>query len=524
MSTISTNLNVASKPAVSQTPEAGNQAASAVTAVPTNTGNSSTAAYQVNLRSLRIDSAGQTYDQSGAVSATPVSSAWWENKGTDHFSYLLEQNATSTITTAGRFNGLATGLVGRLRISGTEVKQAYIATSVEAGASSKAVAEAGEVSLNDLRDRPDQSLGLKVKLASGHTVALSVKSNTNGLSVEASSDTELSETDSKALEKLAAGLEAAAQSYFADQRINLNALSGFDTSVVSSLELNIKTGDRQLDFKIDQSHHQLKLTSPGGVVDIDVSHDNPGLRGDATQRNKAIQQFLEQVDNAAKRGNADEGLVAQYKEAFSAVQKINTNDDDSTAGYLLPVKTPAFWDNSAGSLLTGLADFNAKITGVTTTPNPLRLQESDYFNFQTSQETTQEGHLTSGKISQKLESSLSAAFHLELKSGRKPVLGEDKNSQNYRYIKVDDHESSKLDLGFEKNQLNSARLEKSHDRNLSVSRYELGKLLDTKNFPDKQTIVTDLTQSAGRDDTASEQAQRRQHIIAALSGKIFLDN
>ncbi|MBI1773230.1 MAG: hypothetical protein HYR68_12960 [Burkholderiales bacterium] len=204
------------------------------------------------------------------------------------------------------------------------------------------------------------------------------------------------------------------------------------------------------------------------------------------------------------------------------MQRINTSDDDNSVGGLVPAKTPAFWDTSASSLLTGLADFDAKIKSVTTSPNPARLQESDYFNFQTSQKTTQEGHLTSGKISQNLESSLSAAFHLELKSGKKPMLGESKSSQNYRYVKVDDHGSSKLDIGFEKNQVNSARLEKSHDRNLSISRYELGKLVDTKNQPDQQTTVIDLSVNSGRGNTASEQALQRQRVIATLSGKIFL--
>jgi hypothetical protein len=530
MSTISTSLNTVVSPGVSQaqiqTQNVNPQLAPASSAPASTSVAPPASSYQVNLRSSASGTVGQTYNQAGVVSAsasaTVAPTAWWENKGDDHFSYLLEQNAVSATTTAGRFNGLASGLIERLHVTGANVKQAYITTSVDADAGSKAVAEAGQVSLSDLRDRPDQSLGLSVKLASGQKVSLSIKSNGNGLSVEASSDTELSETDSKALDKLAAGLEAAAQSYFGEQKINLNALSGFDTSVVSSLELNIKSGDRQVDFRIDQSHHQLKLTSPSGVIDIDVKHDNAGLRGNATQREQAIQQFLGQIDSAAKRGHADEGLIAQYKEAFSAVQKINTTDDTDNLSALAPAKAPSFWDAGASSLLTGLADFDAKITGETTTPNPLRLQESDYFNFQTSQKTTQEGQLSSGKISQKLESSLSAAFHLELKSGKKPELGESKNSQNYRYFKVDDHESSKLELGFEKNQLNSARLEKSHDRNLSISSYEFGKLIDSTTVPDKQTTVIDFSVNPTRDNTATEQALQRQRIITGLSGKIFL--
>ncbi len=527
MSTISNSLNVTTSPGGYQVRDASQQTATPASGAVANSSSYSTStssSYQVNLRSSGVDAASQTqtYNQAGVTSATVAPSQWWENKSDDHFSYLLEQNAIASTTTAGRFNGLASGLIERLHTTGANVKQGYISTSLDAGADSKAVAEAGQVSLNDLRDRPDQSVGLNVKLASGHNVSLSIKSNANGLSVEASSDAELSEADSKALDKLAAGLEAAAQSYFTDKKINLDGLSGFDTSVVSSLELNIKAGDRQLDFKINDSHHQLKLTSPTGVIDIDVKHDNAGLKGNAAQRNNAIQQFLGQIDSAAKRGNADEALISQYKDAFSVMQKINTSDDDNAVGGLVPAKTPAFWDKSASSLLTGLADFDAKITGATTTPNPLRLQESDYFNFQTSQKTTQEGHLSNGKISQNLESSLSAAFHLELKSGRKPTLDESKNSQNYRYFKVDDRESSKLDLGFEKNQLNSARLEKSHDRNLSISSYELGKLVDTKNQPDKQTTVIDFANISGSNNTVSEQALQRQRIITALSGKIFL--
>lgn len=528
MSTTIAGLNTAATTSsnVSRTQDASSQTGVVNTA--TVPAISTAASYQVNLRTSRTESASQTYTQSGTASATAAAttapSQWWENKSDDHFSYLLEQNAIATTTTAGRFNGIAAGLIERLHTTGADVRQAFIATSVDAGADSKTVDQAAQVSLNDLRDRPDQSLGLTVKLASGRSVTLSIKSNASGLSVEASSDAELSEADSKALEKLATGLEAAAQSYFTDQKINLDALSGFDTSVVSSLKLNINAGDRQLDFSIDQSHHQLKLTSASGVVDIDVSHDNPGLKGNAAQRNKAIQQFLTQIDSAAKRGNADEGLVSMYKDAFSAMQKINTSDSVTGPASLVPAKAPAFWDGSAGSLLTGLADFDAKIKGVTTSPNPVRLQESDYFNFQTSQKTTQEGNQANGKISQNLESSLSAAFHLELKSDRKPVLGESKNSQNYRYIKVDDHESSKLTIGFEKNQLNSARLEKSHDRNLSVSRYELGKLVDTKNSPDKQSTVIDFAVGSGLNNTASEQALQRQRIIAALSGKIFPDS
>ncbi|MBC3906806.1 hypothetical protein [Undibacterium umbellatum] len=476
--------------------------------------------YQLNLRTARAVLMPQTYDQAGFV-PDPVSQ-WLENKSDDTFSYMLEQNARLT-TVSGRFNGVASGVIERFQTTQGDFKQAVVATYPAQSNANQNVAELSQARLNNLRENADQSMGLSVTLASGRSIEFSIKSNADGLSVEASSSAQLTESESRALEKLAAGLEKTANSYFADQRINLDALANFDTFAISSLKLEIKVGEQELNFNINQSHHQLNIKSASGQIDIDVSHDNPGLRGNAAQRNKAIQLFLGQIDTAGNRGGADKELVSLYKDAFSIMQKINTEEDGSDLSTQLPGRAPSFWDDAAQPLLTGLADFNAKITGVVSTPNPAHLQESDYFNYQVSQKTTQQGHAANGSISQILDSRLSAAFHQELKSNEKPVLSSDRNSQSYRYSKVEDHASSKLILGFDKNQLNSASLEKSSDRLLSVSSYELGKLVSTQTHPDKQDSRINLHVNTGPHASASAQAQQRLRMVDSLRNQIFLD-
>ncbi|MFZ6742198.1 hypothetical protein ACO0LC_03120 [Undibacterium sp. JH2W] len=485
----------------------------------TNT-STATPSYQLNLRAARTVLVSQTYDETGFVPAPATQ--WLENKSDDAFSYMLEQNARLP-TVAGRFNGLASGLIERFQTTHGDFKQAVIGNYPAQAGASQNVADLSQARLNNLREHADQSLGLSVTLASGRSIDFSIKSNVDGLSVEASSSAELTESESRALEKLAAGLEKTANSYFVDQRINLDALASFDTFAISSLKLDIKVGEQELNFNIDQSHHQLNIKSASGQIDIDVSHDNPGLRGNTAQRNKAILLFLGQIDNAGNRGSADKELISLYKDAFSIMQKINTEEDSSDLSTQLPGRAPSFWDDAAQPLLTGLADFSAKISGVVSTPNPAHLQESDYFNYQVSQKTTQQGHAANGNISQILDSRLSAAFHQELKSDVKPVLTNDKNSQSYRYSTVEDHASSKLVLGFDKNQLHSASLEKSSDRLLSVSRFEFGRLVSTQTHPDKQDSKINLQVNTGPHASASEQALQRLRMVDSLRNQIFLD-
>lgn len=513
-----TQLNVAA--GASQALVLDKPAGSAALPVDAASSPAATPSYQLNLRTARTVFVPQTYDQTGSVPAPATQ--WLENKSDDTLSYMLEKNARST-TVAGRFNGVASGLIERFQTTHGEFKQAVIGNYPAQTGASQNVAELSQARLNNLREHADQSLGLSVTLASGRSVEFSIKSNVDGLSVEASSSAELTESESRALEKLAAGLEKTANSYFADQRINLDALASFDTFAISSLKLDIKVGEQELNFNINQSHHQLNIKSASGEIDIDVSHDNPGLRGNAAQRNKAIQLFLGQIDSAGNRGSADKELVSLYKDAFSIMQKINTEEDGSDLSTQLPGRAPSFWDDAAQPLLTGLADFSAKISGVVSTPNPARLQESDYFNYQVSQKTTQQGHASNGNISQILDSRLSAAFHQELKSDVKPVLTGDVGSQNYRYSKVEDHASSKLVLGFDKNQLNSASLEKSSDRLLTVSRVEFGKLVSTQTHPDKQDSKINLQVNTGPHASASAQAQQRLRMVDSLRNQIFLD-
>lgn len=226
--------------------------------------------YQLNLRTARAVLVPQTYDQAGFV--PDPASQWLENKSDDTFSYMLEQNARLT-TVSGRFNGVASGLIERFQTTQGDFKQAVVATYPAQSNANQNVAELSQARLNNLRENADQSMGLSVTLASGRSIEFSIKSNADGLSVEASNSAQLTESESRALEKLAAGLEKTANSYFADQRINLDALANFDTFAISSLKLEIKAGEQELNFNINQSHHQLNIKSASGQIDIDVSHD-----------------------------------------------------------------------------------------------------------------------------------------------------------------------------------------------------------------------------------------------------------
>ncbi|MFZ6870639.1 hypothetical protein ACO0LF_01040 [Undibacterium sp. Di27W] len=509
--------NTITKPA---TVAADAASVSSVSSVSSSASTDSSPSYQLDLRTARTVLVPLTYNQSGFA---PVATTHWlENKGDDDFSYLIEQNAKSS-SVAGRFKGISSALFEHFQTTHGDFKQAVIASQAGQGIDARNVADISQAKLSNLRDFADQSLGLSVTLASGRSVDFVIKNNADGLSVEASSSSELTDSESRALEKLAAGLEKTANSYFTDQHINLDALTGIDSFAFSSLKLDIKAGEKELNFSIDQSHHQLSIKSASGSINIDVSHDNSGLRGNAAQRNKAIQQFIGQIDSAGDRGNADKELLSLYKEAFTAVQKINTEDDATDFKTQLPGRVPSFWDNTAQPLLTGLADFDAKLSGVPSTPNPARLQESDYFNLQFSQKTTEQGYAANGSISQVLQSRLSAAFHQELKSNEKPVLGKDANAQNYRYSKVEDSASSKLVLGFDKNQLNSVSLEKNHDRSLTVSRYEQGKLVNTQNHPDTQDSKVNLHVDTGPNYSESAQALQRLRIVISLTGQNSLD-
>ncbi|MFZ6657518.1 hypothetical protein [Undibacterium sp. TJN19] len=481
-------------------------------------------AYSLNLQASNVNQVPLTYDKSGLQPFNPVQV--WSNNENDELSQLLGQR-NSLDGAASRFKGLGAALIARYQATPEPYQQA-VSSYVGAVSASSAVAkpeELAKASFDKLEYHPDQSVNLSVKLHSGSTINFSIKSNANGISVEASGSAELGELEKKALDTIAGGLESAVAAFFNGGHVNLDAISKFDTNVVSSVALDIQSADSQLKFQIDQTQHQLKINTTAGAIDITVARDNTVLPGSTSQRNQAIQHYLAQIDSASSRGHADDKLISLYKEAFTGMHKINTQNADDNAINLntAPVDRPVFWDQSIQPLLTGLADFDAKITGVEDASNPARLQETDFFNYQTSQKTQTTGGGLSGKVSQVLDSRLSAAFHEELKTGKKPLLTESASSQNYRYTTIDDHVTSKLVLGFEKGQLASAHLEKTAKQLTSVSTYELGVLRAKQNYPNSQHQVDDFRVTADRGDNTNTEALQRTRIIAQLSGKIFAD-
>jgi hypothetical protein len=174
------------------------------------------------------------------------------------------------------------------------------------------------------------------------------------------------------------------------------------------------------------------------------------------------------------------------------------------------------------ALTTGLADFSASMSLPDVASNPAKPLEKDSFSYELSQHTQMSGQ--SGwdlSVSQQQQSRLKASYHMPVKAGATLALDLSPNSQNYKYVTIDDAASSTTSFKYDQGVLAKATHDMQASRSTRVLEYMYGKLKDDHTSPAGKADSRDLL-SALDDDALPTDAWERAQALGAINDKIFL--
>lgn len=447
-----------------------------------------------------------TYGSLGHIHVKPGQLQVWEQASDNAISNVMARNASGH-TAQHRLAGLGAALLEHIGNNGASYRQTVV--NVGAPDSKQKIQARATDALNAIQGTPTERVELRIKTQSGTTVTLTIVDqseaglNGTGISTEIQVDGNLTAAERKALAAMADGFEKAVQGLAAGEpQVDLTDWAKFDGGVIASMELktNIYGRDEHglryeklgAQFTADANTRDIRLNSKQGEIRMSVDLHQPALWGNDAKKSKAVRQYLNGIDQAAKRGNADESLVKMFKSTFvslnatygaqSADRDLQGLATDSTA-----------WDDEDKSWLTGLADFKTTLTATPQASNPRHSLELDRFSYTLSQSTTITGSEKSNRgLTQTQDSSLVAAYHRSLVSSKKPMLDSTTASQNYFYNQVDDSAHTQVELGYKKNALVAATLTKSLAQSLRTQKFENNKLTEGHVVPVQKSSVLDL--------------------------------
>lgn len=470
-------------------------AAASVTAIPSTT---------VSLGEAVTNDDGRTYTARGGIGPAQVRYVL-QNDSVDKLGMSLISGAQSSSLNA-RFQGIGAALLEQLVANGGQsVAQSAFGYTGETEPGAAAL----DAKAQSLREAPANAINLTLTTASGATITLSLASNEDGIAVSAEvQGGELNANELKGLASLTDSFQKAINGLTeTPPRLELGSLVKLDPAVFSSVQMSARletaTGEQQtFELNLNDRERTVALKGPNGNVDLKLDTTDATLLDSSTQRQAAINSYLDQFDAAQRRGKGDENLVNLFKAAF--VQLNSADDAGRTAGTGKPILTGK--DNI---LLSGLADFTASISQPVNSINPLKLSETDRFDYKVSQSTTVRGEaLKARSVQQDQTSSLEAAWHTSLNPMVALALGTDYESQNYRYHEVSDKASSSTRLAFDRNDKRTeASATQQASSNERVRTYVNGQMTDDVSTPKSESKTRDLL---GLLNTAFEQERVSQ--------------
>jgi hypothetical protein len=466
-----------------------------------------------------VPSSASTVVSLGAGSAEQANQPLvWENRIRSTSANLMAQNYTSQ-PLAGRLKGLGAELLKQVAYDGEDFSQSVgqAPTGVQADTYDMLVMPS-QVSQHGMGDN---QISLSITTRSGVKVDLALDAGDGSISVEAHSSDKLNESERKALGKLADAFQQAIDGMTEDPpRIDLAGLTQFDNTVLSSVDLKgqVKINPKetqQLEFHADSTQRTVSFTGPAGSAKIGVDLSQPASWGGKEQRAKALDRYLQQVDQAGLRGQGNGTMLGMFKDAFT----------DMNSDYGAPAVAPRgiVLADQDRATTTGLADFTASMSQAEVASNPARSTEKDTFAYELSQKTTISGHTQLDRaISQQQQSHLKAQYHQPIKADARLALDLSPNSQNYKYVTIDDSASSKTAVSYDNGVLAKATLEMQASRSTRVLTYSLGKLKDDQTTPSGKATTRDLMPALGALAEAND--EDRQQMLTALNNQIFLQS
>jgi hypothetical protein len=449
-----------------------------------------------------------TYNPPFANGATLL----WQQAPSDSLSLLMTGNV-STSALGNRLDQLGARLLKAIANGATSYSQSVLRSTSATPLSGTELA----VQQTRLQTAADNQFSLTISTASGARVSLRLGSSDDGLSARfdvtkgALTDAERSE-----LGKLAGAFQSAVDGLAKQPPVvDFGALSGFDTGVLTSVDMSATLGangkaSQSISFHADATQRSMHVDGATGKFDVTVDLTNLQAIGSAKAQADALDAWLTRFDTAQTRGNGDASLMAMFKGAFTG---LNSHYPSAPA-------LPRIALNAADrSVLSGLADFNASIVQTPKAPNPLRPNETDTFSYRISQQTKIDGKdLLNRTVQQDTQATLSASYHRSLWAGVPLELTTDPKSQNYEFLKVRNTAQSHVDIGYRDGLLSHAVSRRSASQSTQVMRYEMSRLVSDVTTPTSasqtvnlMTLLTSVMRDAppgnvgdGNDDSADD--------------------
>lgn len=444
----------------------------------------------------------------------------WQRAVNDPISIRMAGNMSASKLSA-RFGGLGEALLRDLAAGSTGFSQSVI--QLPAGEPADAVAS------SSFQAHSANEIQLTITTRSGATVGITLGSDGDRLRVQTSvKDGQLSQGELDALGKLSASFQKSVDALTeVPPRVDLNGLMQYDATQFASIHLqaSISLGNNQsqtLDFQADDRQRSMTSIGPTGTVKLAVDTTTPAIFGTAAQQAKAISQYLKQFDDAKARGQGDAALISMFKDAFSAL-----HSQYNTASAQQSRVTFSTGDHG---MLTGLADFSASISQTATSPNPLRSDERDTFDYAVSQSTQLLGRGQADRgAKQQQQSSLDASYHRALSADTTLFLTESPYSQNYYYEQIHDKASSESEFAYRKGELVKATLTQSADQSQHTQKYVMGRLEQDSTTPSSKSHTTDVLALVKAAEKASNaglrrNAELRDNVLSSMHEKILLES
>ncbi|AZY48297.1 hypothetical protein C0J09_03470 [Bordetella avium] len=460
---------------------------------------------------VRVELTGGKASSSVYIEPSPAPSAGkavCERSADDTVSALMQRNFSSTAPEL-RFKGLGGALLERFRTDGSSYSQSLMQArpgSLDAASQ-----------LAELHRETENQVTLSVKTASGKAVQIKLGSGPDGLavSVETANDEALSAEERNALADLSTAFQDAIDGLAGgDAALKVSGLMAFDTKVLSSVDLkaNIKQHDRvqSLSLHADAKSRSLEAVSAAGTVKVDVDLSQSGLLGKASQRDAAVRDYLNQFDRARQRGDGEQALMTQFKDAFKALHSHYGNASEPDR-----LSREVTLSRGDRSVLSGMADFSASISQVSTSPNTALPQERDSFNYEASQRTAVTGENTANRsVRQEQQSALKASYHRPLQKDIPMNLGGARETQNYNYYEIADRSKSLTEIAYKDGELIKADLSSVVNESTKVSKFINGKQAEVNDIPSEFTqrkSLRSLLRASDRAAMAGAREQLRQH-------------
>ncbi|MBP1207637.1 hypothetical protein JOD97_005720 [Duganella sp. 1411] len=445
----------------------------------------------------------------------------WENRTRSTSSMLMARNFADQ-PLAGRLKGLGGELLKQVAYDGEDFSQSIQQAPGGGQADTyEMLVSPSQVSQHGMGDN---RIGLTITTRSGVSVELSLDAGDNSIAVEAKSSGKLNEVERKALGKLSEAFQKAVDGLTEEPpRVDLAGLTQFDSGVLASVDLKgeIKLNPKEtqrLEFHADSAKRTVSFSGPDGVAKIGVDLSQPASWGSKEQQAKALNRYLQQVDQAGMRGQGNAAMLSMFKDAL-----VDMNSDYGTPA--LAPRDMLLTDRDRATT-TGLADFTASITQTEVASNPAKSTEKDSFAYELSQKTSISGrsHMDLA-LSQQQQSHLKARYHAPVSATATLALGLEPQSQNYKYTMIDESASSTTSIAYDQGKLVKASLEMQASRSTRVLDYMFGKLKSDHTSPSGKTMTRDLLPTLDPADGGQSMGDyERAQMLAKVNDAIFLQS